>query len=43
MHSSPSIGVTLFFQHNDSIEELLKRADLAMYQAKGRGGIPCAF
>lgn len=37
MHSSPSIGVTLFFQHNDSIEELLKRADLAMYQAKGAG------
>nr|WP_315463463.1 EAL domain-containing protein [uncultured Rhodoferax sp.] len=37
MHSSPSIGVTLFFQHANSIEELLKRADLAMYQAKGAG------
>jgi diguanylate cyclase (GGDEF)-like protein/PAS domain S-box-containing protein len=37
MHSSPSIGVTLFFQYTDTIEELLKRADLAMYQAKGAG------
>jgi len=37
VHSSPSIGVTLFFQHKHNIEELLKRADLAMYQAKGAG------
>ncbi|WP_296508118.1 EAL domain-containing protein [Rhodoferax sp.] len=37
MHSSPSIGVTLFFRRTDSIEELLKRADLAMYQAKSAG------
>ena len=37
VHSSPSIGVTLFFQHMHNIEELLKRADLAMYQAKGAG------
>lgn len=37
MHSSPSIGVTLFFQNQLSVEELLKRADLAMYQAKGAG------
>jgi diguanylate cyclase (GGDEF)-like protein/PAS domain S-box-containing protein len=36
-HSSPSIGVTLFFQHNHSLDELLKRADLAMYQAKAAG------
>jgi len=36
-HSSPSIGVTLFFQHQQSLDELLKRADLAMYQAKGAG------
>lgn len=36
-HSSPSIGVTLFFQHECSIDELLKRADLAMYQAKAAG------
>jgi diguanylate cyclase (GGDEF)-like protein/PAS domain S-box-containing protein len=37
LHSSPSIGVTLFFQLQHSVEDLLKRADLAMYQAKGAG------
>jgi EAL domain-containing protein (putative c-di-GMP-specific phosphodiesterase class I) len=36
-HSTPSIGVTLFADQKISIEELLKRADLAMYQAKGAG------
>jgi len=36
-HSSPSIGVTLFYQHLHSLDELLKRADLAMYQAKAAG------
>ena len=36
-HSSPSIGITLFFQHTHTLDELLKRADLAMYQAKGAG------
>jgi diguanylate cyclase (GGDEF)-like protein/PAS domain S-box-containing protein len=36
-HSSPSIGITLFFQNMHSVDELLKRADLAMYQAKGAG------
>ena len=36
-HSTPSIGVTLFNGHQDSIDELLKRADLAMYQAKSAG------
>jgi EAL domain-containing protein (putative c-di-GMP-specific phosphodiesterase class I) len=35
--STPSIGVTLFGEHNESKDELLKRADLAMYQAKGAG------
>jgi len=35
--STPSIGATLFSRHQDSIEELLKRADLAMYQAKAAG------
>jgi diguanylate cyclase (GGDEF)-like protein/PAS domain S-box-containing protein len=33
-HSSPSIGVTLFFNHQQSVDELLQRADLAMYQSK---------
>ena len=36
-HSTPSIGVTLFADHLDTVDELLKRADLAMYQAKAAG------
>ncbi|MDZ4316868.1 MAG: EAL domain-containing protein [Azonexus sp.] len=36
-HSSPSVGVALFIGHESSIEELMKRADLAMYQAKAAG------
>ncbi len=36
-HSTPSIGVTLFTNHFETTEELLKRADLAMYQAKAAG------
>ena len=36
-HSSASIGVTLFSDHEETIDELLRRADLAMYQAKSSG------
>ena len=36
-HSTPSIGVTLFGGDGNSIDQLLKQADLAMYQAKGSG------
>lgn len=36
-HSSPSIGITLFYQHMHTLDELLKRADLAMYQSKNAG------
>jgi diguanylate cyclase (GGDEF)-like protein/PAS domain S-box-containing protein len=36
-HSSPSIGVALFDKDIKDIDELLKRADLAMYQAKAAG------
>ena len=36
-HSTPSIGATLFSGHQNSIEELLKKADLAMYQSKAAG------
>ena len=36
-HGTPSIGVTLFTTHLESTDELLKRADLAMYQAKAAG------
>ncbi len=36
-HSTPSIGATLFSPGLDTVNDLLKRADLAMYQAKGAG------
>jgi diguanylate cyclase (GGDEF)-like protein/PAS domain S-box-containing protein len=36
-HSTPSIGATIFSDHGQSGEELLKRADIAMYQAKKAG------
>ena len=35
--SSPSIGVSLFRGHQSSLDEVLKQADLAMYQAKSTG------
>jgi len=35
--STPSIGITLFADQNESVEELLKRADMAMYEAKAAG------
>jgi diguanylate cyclase (GGDEF)-like protein/PAS domain S-box-containing protein len=36
-HTTPSIGVTLFDKQIKDVDELLKRADLAMYQAKAAG------
>ena len=36
-HSTPSIGITLFNDHEHETEDLLKQADLAMYQAKNAG------
>jgi len=36
-HSTPSIGVTLFAKNHDSLDDLLKQADLAMYEAKAAG------
>jgi diguanylate cyclase (GGDEF)-like protein/PAS domain S-box-containing protein len=36
-HTTPSIGVTLFNKNVQDIDELLKRADLAMYQSKASG------
>ena len=36
-HSTPSIGVTLFLEHLQTVDELLKQADLAMYEAKAAG------
>lgn len=39
--STSSIGITLFRDHQENMDELLKQADLAMYQAKaaGRNGL----
>jgi diguanylate cyclase (GGDEF)-like protein/PAS domain S-box-containing protein len=36
-NSSPSIGVTLFGEHPQCVRDLLKRADMAMYQSKAAG------
>ncbi len=36
-HSTPSIGATLFGRGNADVDELLKQADLAMYQSKSAG------
>ena len=36
-HNTPSIGVTLFADHQNSVDELMKYADLAMYEAKKAG------
>ncbi len=35
--STPSIGVTLFHDYEANLEELIKQADIAMYQAKKAG------
>jgi len=37
IHSSSSIGVSVFCGQDKSVEELIKRADMAMYQAKDGG------
>ena len=37
VHSTPSIGIALFRDTQLPVQELLKRADLAMYQAKAQG------
>ena len=36
-HSTPSIGVALFGNKQETVEQMLKQADLAMYQAKSAG------
>ena len=37
VHSTPSMGITLFGAEHENLEEPIKRADLAMYQSKGAG------
>ena len=36
-HCTSSIGIELFIDHEESPEEIIRRADLAMYQAKNAG------
>jgi len=36
-HNTPSVGITLFGDSQEGIDELMKRADLAMYEAKAMG------
>lgn len=36
-YCTPSIGITLFSDQQTGIDELLKQADLAMYQSKSAG------
>ena len=36
-HCTASIGVALFFNHDDSVDDIVKRADSAMYLAKNSG------
>jgi diguanylate cyclase (GGDEF)-like protein/PAS domain S-box-containing protein len=36
-HSTPSIGISLFRGHTEDVENLLKHADVALYQAKSAG------
>ena len=33
-----SIGVSIFKDHNDSIDDIIKRADIALYKAKETDG-----
>ena len=37
IHSTPSVGVALFDARTHSVDELLKQADMAMYEAKAAG------
>jgi diguanylate cyclase (GGDEF)-like protein/PAS domain S-box-containing protein len=36
-HNTPSIGITMFMDHLSSVDDLMKHADLAMYEAKKAG------
>lgn len=36
-NSTPSIGIVVFMQDHETIDDLLKKADVAMYQAKAAG------
>ena len=42
-YSTASMGVTLFRGQETSVDDVLKQADMAMYQAKSQGGNTFAF
>lgn len=44
LHFSASIGVAMYPEHGGTVEQIMRHADLAMYQAKQTGGgNACAF
>lgn len=43
MVMTTSIGISLFPEDGSTCEELLKHADLALYQSKARGATACTF
>ncbi len=43
LHTSVTIGIALFPDHGDDPENLLRRADLALYRAKDRGRNAISF
>ena len=42
-HNTPSIGISLFWGHLNSVDELMKYADIAMYEAKKAGRYTLRF
>lgn len=42
-HCTVSIGVVMFINHEDSKDDIMKRADATMYQAKNAGGNRIVF